>query len=74
MSGIQEVLADPNISARLAASQAEKPSPALPEALVGVAAISLNRAEAHHLQAAAEAGFNPGRNLTGTVDKDRKGA
>ena len=72
MSGIQEVLADPNISARLAASQAEKPSPALPEALVGVAAISLNRAEAHHLQA-AEAGFNPGRNLTGTVDKDRKG-
>ena len=46
----------------------EEPRPAPSEALVRVAAISLNRGEVRRAQE-AEAGFNPGWDLAGTVEQ-----
>lgn len=68
MGRIQAILVDPSAPARLAVSEAEGPSPAPSEALVRVAAISLNRGEVNRSQA-AEGGFNPGWDLAGTVEK-----
>lgn len=68
MSVIRAVLVDPDAPARLALGEKEEPTPAPDEALVRVAAISLNRGEVKRAQN-AEAGFNPGWDLAGTVEK-----
>lgn len=65
MGRIQAILVDPKAPARLAVSEAEGPSPAPSEALVRVAAISLNRGEVNRSQAAegvsTPAGTSPAR-------------
>ena len=68
MGNIQAVLVDPDAPARLALGDKEEPTPASNEALVRVAAISLNRGEVKRVQS-AEAGFNPGWDLAGTVER-----
>ena len=68
MSSIRAVLVDPNAPARLALGEKEEPTPAPAEALVRVAEISLNRGEVKRAQS-AEAGFNPGWDLAGTVER-----
>lgn len=68
MSRIQAVLVDPNAPARLSLGEKESPSPAPHEALVQVAAFSLNRGEVNRSQS-AEAGFNPGWDLAGKVER-----
>ena len=68
MSKIRAILVDPDAPARLSLGEKEEPTPAPGEALVRVAAISLNRGEVRRAQS-AEAGFNPGWDLAGTVEK-----
>ena len=68
MSKIRAILVDPDAPARLSLGEKEAPTPAPREALVRVAAISLNRGEVRRAQS-AEAGFNPGWDLAGTVEK-----
>ena len=68
MAEIRAVLVHPEAPARLALGATRTPSPDSSEALVRVAAISLNRGEVNRSQA-AEAGFNPGWDLAGTVEK-----
>ncbi len=68
MGKIQAILVNPDAPARLALGEKEEPSPTPGETLVRVAAISLNRGEVRRAQS-AEAGFNPGWDLAGTVEK-----
>lgn len=68
MSKIKAILVDPDAPARLSLGEKDEPSPAPGEALVRVAAISLNRGEVRRAQS-AEAGFNPGWDLAGTVER-----
>lgn len=68
MSKITAVVVDPDAPARLALGEKDEPTPAPSEALVRVAAISLNRGEVRRAQG-AEAGFYPGWDLAGTVEK-----
>jgi len=68
LSKIRAILVDPDAPARLSLGEKEEPPPALGEALVRVAAISLNRGEVRRAQS-AEAGFNPGWDLAGTVER-----
>jgi NADPH:quinone reductase len=68
LSKIRAILVDPDAPARLSLGEKEEPTPAPGEALVRVAAISLNRGEVRRAQS-AEAGFNPGWDLAGTVEK-----
>ena len=68
MSKIRAILVDPDAPARLSLGEKKAPTPAPDEALVRVAAISLNRGEVRRAQS-AEAGFNPGWDLAGTVEK-----
>jgi NADPH2:quinone reductase len=68
LSKIQAILVDPDAPARLSLGEKEEPNPAPGEALVRVAAISLNRGEVRRAQS-AEAGFNPGWDLAGTVGR-----
>lgn len=75
MSDIKAVLVNPDAPARLALGEKGEPNPTPSEALVRVAAVSLNRGEVRRAQG-AEAGFNPGWDLAGTVEKpagDRTG-
>jgi NADPH:quinone reductase-like Zn-dependent oxidoreductase len=68
MSFIRAIVVDPEVSGRLAIKEVEAPQPDPSEALVQVAAISLNRGEvlgAMHF----EAGWRPGWDLAGTVIK-----
>ena len=68
MKKIRAILVDPTARARLSLGEKEAPSPAPSEALVRVYAVSLNRGEVNRSQA-AEAGFTPGWDLAGTVEK-----
>ena len=68
MSSIRAIVVDPEVPGRLAIKEVEAPQAGPSEALVQVAAISLNRGEvlgAMH----AEAGWRPGWDLAGTVIK-----
>ncbi len=68
MKKIRAILVDPTAPARLSLGEKEVPSLAPSEALVRVYAVSLNRGEVNRSQA-AEAGFTPGWDLAGTVEK-----
>lgn len=61
------VVVDPDSQARLALAEVDEPSPSPSEALVRVAAVSLNRGEVRRAEA-AEPGFRPGWDLAGTVE------
>lgn len=64
--GIRAVVVDPEAPGRLRIGEVDPPSPAPSEAVVQVAAISLNRGEVRGAQSAA-AGARPGWDLAGTV-------
>ena len=66
MSKIQAIVVDPNVSGRLVLREVDAPTPAPNEALIQVAAISLNRGEIRRSQT-AEAGWQPGWDLAGTI-------
>jgi len=70
MEGImmRAVVVDPESRARLSVAEVEDPDPGPSEALVRVAALSLNRGEVRRAQA-AEPGFRPGWDLAGTVER-----
>ncbi|WP_298904009.1 zinc-binding dehydrogenase [uncultured Nostoc sp.] len=67
MSKIRAVIVDPNVPGRLALSEVTAPTPTPDEALVKVAAISLNRGEVKR-STSAEAGWQPGWDLAGVVE------
>ena len=66
MSTIRAVVVTPNAPARLALGEVDSPTPAQSEALVQVAAFSLNRGEVKRAQS-ADAGAPIGWDLAGTV-------
>jgi NADPH2:quinone reductase len=68
MESIRAVVVDPNAQQRLAISKVQAPAPAPSEALVRVAAISLNLGELRRSMA-AEAGARIGWDFAGTVEK-----
>ena len=68
MSSIRAIVLDPEVPGRLAIKEVEAPQAGPSEALVQVAAISLNRGEALGAMI-AEAGWRPGWDLAGTVIK-----
>lgn len=70
MSNMQAVVVDPNAPGRLVLAEVERPVPAPSEALVRVAAISLNRGEVRGARESGEAGFRPGWDLAGTVEEE----
>jgi NADPH:quinone reductase len=68
MSTIQAVVADPQIPERLALRHVDPPSPTPSEAVVRVAAISLNRGETRRaLQ--GDTAWRPGWDLAGTIEQ-----
>lgn len=64
---IRSVVVDPALPDRLVIRQVEHPEPLPHEAVVKVAAISLNRGEVRRSQS-AEAGWRPGWDLAGTIE------
>lgn len=68
MALVRAVVVDPEAQGRLSISEVEGPEPLPSEALVRVAAISLNRGEVRRAEA-SEAGFRPGWDLAGTVER-----
>ena len=68
MSKIKAVVVDPGAPNRLALADVEEPSPTPSEALVRVAAVSLNRGEVRRAES-SEPGFRPGWDLAGTVER-----
>jgi NADPH:quinone reductase len=68
MALVRAVVVDPKAQGRLSISEVEEPEPLPSEALVRVAAISLNRGEVRRAEA-SEAGFRPGWDLAGTVER-----
>src|ERR687893_1271499 len=68
MSGIKAVVVDPDAPNRLALADVEEPSPTPSEALVRVAAVSLNRGEVRRAES-SEPGFRPGWDLAGIVER-----
>jgi NADPH2:quinone reductase len=68
MSPIRAVVVDPDAPGRLALREVDQPAPVPSEALVRVAAVSLNRGELRRA-AAAQAGWRPGWDLAGTVEQ-----
>lgn len=69
MSKIRAVVVDPASEETLGIQEVEEPEPAPSEALVRVAAISLNRGEVRRAMTADEAGARPGWDLAGTVER-----
>jgi NADPH:quinone reductase len=69
MGTVRAVVVDPDSPSRLAFREVDEPSPGRSEALVRVAAISLNRGEVRRAMAASEPGFRPGWDLAGTVER-----
>jgi NADPH2:quinone reductase len=69
MGTMQAVVVDPDSANRLALREVEEPSPAPSEALVRVAAISLNRGEVRRAATTSEPGFRPGWDLAGKVER-----
>ncbi len=65
---MRAVVVDPGSLARLALAEVEEPSPSPSEALVRVAAVSLNRGEVRRAES-SEPGFRPGWDLAGTVER-----
>lgn len=68
MAAIRAVVVDPDVEGRLTLSEVDEPSAMPGEALVRVAAISLNPGELRRA-ASAEAGWRPGWDLAGTVER-----
>lgn len=65
---MRAVVVDPESKARLSVAEVEEPEPGPSEALVRVAAVSLNRGEVRRAEA-AEPGVRPGWDLAGTVER-----
>src|SRR5919107_3281872 len=65
---MRAVVVNRKASARLTLEQVEPPEPAPAEALVRVAAFSLNRGEVRRIQATPD-GWQPGWDLAGTVER-----
>ena len=65
---MRAVVVDPESEGRLSVAEVDEPEQALSEALVRVAAVSLNRGEVRRAEA-AEPGFRPGWDLAGTVER-----
>ena len=63
---MQAVVVDPEAVGRLSLAEVEEPDPAPSEALVRVAAVSLNRGEVRRAEM-NEPGFRPGWDLAGTI-------
>ena len=70
MSSIRAVVVDPNVQGHLALQEVEAPQPQPSEALVRVAAISLNLGEVRRATTMAEAGWRPGWDFAGIVEQD----
>ena len=68
MKPIRAVVVDPDAPERLALREVEPPVPAPDEAIVRLAALSLNRGEVRRIQSAA-AGWRPGWDVAGTVER-----
>src|SRR5215203_385612 len=68
MALVRAVVVDPEAIGRLSVAEVEEPDPAPSEALVRVAAVSLNRGEVRRAEA-SEPGFRPGWDLAGTVER-----
>jgi len=69
MDQVRAVVVDPSVASRLAIKQVAAPSPRPNEALVRVKAVSLNLGEVRRSLTMAEAGFRPGWDLAGVVDR-----
>ena len=69
MGMMRAVVVEPDSPSRLAFREIKDPSPAPSQALVRVAAISLNRGEVRRAQSSSEPGFRPGWDLAGTVER-----
>jgi NADPH2:quinone reductase len=67
MNKMRAVVVDPNVTGRLTISEVDAPVPTPSQALIKVAAISLNRGEVRR-STTAEAGWQPGWDLAGTVE------
>ena len=65
---MRAVVVDPASTGRLALREVEEPAPGRHEALVRVAALSLNRGEVRRI-GAADPGWRPGWDLAGTVER-----
>ena len=65
---MRAVVVDPESKAMLSVAEVEEPEPGPSEALVRVAAVSLNRGEVRRAEA-AEPGVRPGWDLAGTVER-----
>ena len=68
MGLMRAVVVDPEAVGRLSITEVETPDPAPSEALVRVAAVSLNRGEVRRAEE-NEPGFRPGWDLAGTVER-----
>ncbi len=68
MNSIRAVVVDPAIPERLVLREVPAPSPAPGEALIRVSTVSLNRGEVRR-STTAEAGWRPGWDLAGIVEK-----
>jgi NADPH:quinone reductase len=69
MNTIQAVVVDPDAPGQLVIRPVEPPLPGPAEALVRVAAISLNPGELRTRVRTGQAGWRPGRDLAGTVER-----
>ena len=65
---MRAVVVDPQAVGRLSLAEVEEPDPAPSEALVRVAAVSLNRGEVRRTET-NEPGFRPGWDLAGTIER-----
>ncbi|HEY3798434.1 MAG TPA: zinc-binding dehydrogenase [Caulobacteraceae bacterium] len=65
---MRTVLTDESVAGRFRVGQAPRPQPTLPEALVRVAAVSINRGELK-TALAAPSGWRPGWDFAGVVEK-----
>lgn len=69
MPTCRSVVVDPNVTGRLTIREVELPALASSEALVRVSSISLNLGEVRRALTMAEAGWRPGWDIAGTVEK-----
>src|SRR5450432_2402087 len=69
MSANRAVVVDPDAPGRLVIREVAAPAPAPSEAVVRVAAVSLNRGEVRRAMS-AEAGWRPGWDLAGVVAEE----
>lgn len=68
MTSVRAILVDQGAPGRLALGETQAPEPGPSEALVRVAAVSLNRGEVRGAQS-ANPGYRPGWDLAGTVER-----